>query len=335
MGKVSIIIPVYNVEHYITQCLQSVLGQSYSDIEVILVDDCSPDRSIEVALDFISSHPRKDVVRILHQERNQGQSCARNTGIKAATGDYVYFLDSDDYIAPDTIALLVDAMEHNDIDLAISGFDVVGDNRFPRFRLPFGSILKGDEIINSLYREEWHVMPWNKLLRLDFIKKNNLYFVSGIIHEDDLWTFILATKIRSMMAIEGATYFYVVHDEATTGRVTMRHFNCRIKVIELIAQYLTANPELQTTAVLSLFERFKMLYMRNIHNKMHNSQCDRKLYDVIRDNRIVRGDIKLYPTEHFLSLGYKLPRRLGYWHYLGTIMAIYKMMMLKLKLGIA
>ena len=65
MGKVSIIIPVYNVEHYITQCLQSVLGQSYSDIEVILVDDCSPDRSIEVALDFISSHPRKDVVRIL------------------------------------------------------------------------------------------------------------------------------------------------------------------------------------------------------------------------------------------------------------------------------
>ena len=334
-GKVSIIIPVFNAEKYISQCLQSVLGQTYGDIEVILIDDCSPDRSIPVALDTIATHPRKDAVRIIHHERNQGQSCARNTGIAAATGEYIYFIDSDDYIATDTISLLVDAMQRHDIDMAIGGFTSVGDNRVPGFRLPFGKIISGDEIFNSLYREEWHVMPWNKLFKADFIKRNKLYFEPGIIHEDDLWTFILATKARSMMAVKGADYFYVIHDDATTGKTTMRHLNCRIKIIGLMHSHLMANPQLQTPAVLSLFEHMKMLYMRNIHNKMRNSQCDRQLYDAIRRNHVSSSGVKLYPTERFLSLNYKLPHRLGYWLYLGTIIAMYKIMMLKYRLGIA
>ena len=97
--KVSIIIPVYNVAKYIERCLLSVLNQTWPDLEVILVNDCTPDNSMEIVRRVVASHPRGAVVRCLEHEENRGLSAARNTGISASVGDYLYFLDSDDYIS--------------------------------------------------------------------------------------------------------------------------------------------------------------------------------------------------------------------------------------------
>ena len=100
--KVSIIVPVYNVAKYIERCLLSVLNQTWQDLEVILVNDCTLDDSMEIARRVVASHPRGTVVRCLEHEENRGLSAARNTGISASVGDYLYFLDSDDYISEAT-----------------------------------------------------------------------------------------------------------------------------------------------------------------------------------------------------------------------------------------
>ena len=110
---VSIIIPTYNVASYIIECLESVASQTYrGSLECIVVDDCGTDDSIALADNFIQHYSGKIDFRILHREKNGGLSAARNTGLNEAKGEFVYFLDSDDYITPDCIESLVEVAKH-------------------------------------------------------------------------------------------------------------------------------------------------------------------------------------------------------------------------------
>ena len=128
--KVSIIVPVYNVAKYIERCLLSVLNQTWPDLEVILVNDCTPDNSMEIVRRVVASHPRGAVVRCLEHEENRGLSAARNTGISASVGDYLYFLDSDDYISANAIELLADAAVQKRPDFVIGNYEVTGARRW-------------------------------------------------------------------------------------------------------------------------------------------------------------------------------------------------------------
>ena len=111
--KVSIIIPIYKVEQFIEDCLRSVYNQSYKNLEIILVDDCTPDDSMLIARNFVSKKelPKGMEIKFLSHKKNRGLSAARNTGIDAATGDYIYFLDSDDELSPDCISLLAEPLK--------------------------------------------------------------------------------------------------------------------------------------------------------------------------------------------------------------------------------
>ena len=120
--KVSIIIPVYNVELYILKCLESVAAQTMSEgVECILVDDCGKDNSVRIAEDFIRCYQGNIEFVLLHHEHNGGLSAARNTGVRAAKGEYVYFLDSDDEIMPNCMELLYSRVEkYGTVDLVVS-----------------------------------------------------------------------------------------------------------------------------------------------------------------------------------------------------------------------
>ena len=119
--KVSIIIPIYKVEPYIERCIQSVLRQTYRDLEVILVDDCTPDRSMELAKACIEQSPLSKDLQIvyLRHEQNRGVSVCRNDGIDAATGEYIMFIDSDDHITDDCVETLVKPLENYPYDLSL------------------------------------------------------------------------------------------------------------------------------------------------------------------------------------------------------------------------
>ena len=100
---VSIIIPLYNVENYVIDSLKSAFAQSYSDVDFLLVDDCSTDHTMQIVEEYVLNHPRREAVRIIHHDKNLGLSAARNTGLEQAYGEYVYFMDSDDEITEDCI----------------------------------------------------------------------------------------------------------------------------------------------------------------------------------------------------------------------------------------
>lgn len=120
MPQVSILIPVYRVEHYIERCARSLFEQTYQDIEYVFVDDDSPDQSIAVLEKVMEDYPnRRKQVRIIHHERNKGLSAARNTALKASSGDYVMHVDSDDFIELDTIRLAVDLAEREQADMIV------------------------------------------------------------------------------------------------------------------------------------------------------------------------------------------------------------------------
>lgn len=228
-AKVSIIIPVYNVAAYIGNCLRSVYEQTYPQIEVVLVDDVTPDDSMEQAAPWIQKLQERYVVKILTHPVNKGLSAARNTGIKASTGDWVYFLDSDDEITPDCIALMVAEVEkHPDVDFVIGNVKFVGSTW--DFPLKCSAYENGNEnILHDYTTYKWYMMAWNRLYKKKYLLQHNLYFKEGLLHEDELYSFQVATTAKAMAAVFEETYIYKVR---SVGSITAQR---RLKNFEDIS----------------------------------------------------------------------------------------------------
>lgn len=195
--KVSIIVPIYNVEDYIEECLQSIVNQDYQgEIECILVDDCGCDRSLELTEHFIALYTGGITFTILHHQRNRGLSAARNTGMDAASGDYIFFLDSDDMITSNCISSLSQLLLTEPYDVVIGGV---------KWKVP-----------SADYN---YPMAWNKLYRTDYLRNERLYFEEGLVHEDDLWTFEVDMTARKKAVCEHITYIYRTRENSITGQL--------------------------------------------------------------------------------------------------------------------
>lgn len=219
---VSIIIPLYNVEQYIEDCLKSVTNQTFrGGLECIIVDDCGTDASLVIAERFVQDYVGHISFRIIHHECNRGFCAARNTGFDAATGDYVYFLDPDDWITPDCIDLLAEcAMTHSGVDLVQGGvcnaphkLKMSPDLReYYTDRREIAHLFLSDGLIP--------VTAWNKLISSDFLKRNRkVRFKEGFLHEDLLFSYYLAQCVTSVAVINSGTYHY---REYRVGSITSR-----------------------------------------------------------------------------------------------------------------
>ena len=219
--KITIVIPVYNVEPYIEDCLKSVAAQTYNgDIECIIVNDCTPDNSCTIIKKFIKEYNGGIEFKLLHHAKNRGLSAARNTGIDTATGEYIYFLDSDDEITPDCIELLAEPLKEQKYDFVIGNYDTIGsDIKFPPLLLKYGALPDNDNIRNTFFTKQWYMMAWNKLCKLEFLRKEKLYFKEGLLNEDNLWSFQLACTAQSMYVIKQPTYIYKVRETSIMGSI--------------------------------------------------------------------------------------------------------------------
>lgn len=230
--KVSIVIPVYNVAAYISDCLRSVYAQTYPQLEVVLVNDVTPDDSMEQAAPWIQKLQEKFEVKIISHSVNKGLSAARNTGMKEATGDWIYFLDSDDEITPDCIELMVtEAEKHPDVDFVIGNVKFVGATW--DFPLKCKAYVTGNEkILHDYTTYKWYMMAWNRLYKKTYLLQNNLYFKEGLLHEDELYSFQVATTAQAMAAVYEETYIYKVR---SVGSITAQR---KLKNFEDIAYTL-------------------------------------------------------------------------------------------------
>lgn len=204
MPKISVIVPIYNVEKYLQECLDSIINQTFKDIEIICVNDGSTDSSLEILNKYAEQDQR---IKIINQN-NQGLSAARNTGIKYANGEYISFIDSDDYIDTSLYETLVKYLPAEMICFNAKAF---GDNFIPE-KMQKNLICKinGLEKISDKSIFKTNVYAWNKLFKTEIIKKYNLEFPKGLYFEDFvfLWDYMLKIKTAYYLKNDKAFYYY-------------------------------------------------------------------------------------------------------------------------------
>lgn len=246
--KVSIIIPIFNCEHYIEPLIHSIFDQSESCIEIIAIDDGSTDNSLLV-LNQIAQHDNR--LKVFSQ-MNIGVSATRNRGLSLCTGQWVTFADGDDWLSPDTLAKRLAIAERDQLDVLVCnafGFVKTPEKAIEStlpilFRQPWHQILTGKNwIIYAVAQKEWPHYVWSQLISRQFINTHELRFVENIVHEDILWTMHLALKAERMGFCPKLSYGYrKVPDSITRTNnqqtITLRALNY-ITVIKSLLQ--TAN----------------------------------------------------------------------------------------------
>lgn len=217
---VSVVLPVYNVEMYLERCIKSIVNQTYTNLEIILVDDGSPDRCPQICDKWTKEDSR---VRVIHK-KNAGLGMARNTGIENATGKYICFFDSDDYVKSDTIEKTVGLAEKVDADIVTFGYSDVDNNGLVRNEYVPNTVREtfhGKEVIEEFLpdilagkkdsaNKGLHMSAWAAIYSMRLIKESNWKFVSEreIIAEDVYSLLILYRSVQCVAVLSEALYFY-------------------------------------------------------------------------------------------------------------------------------
>ncbi|MFV0152511.1 glycosyltransferase [Empedobacter falsenii] len=238
---VSINIPVYKCEQYIFRCLESVKNQTYKNLEIILVNDCTPDNSIAIIEEYMTLNKELNI-QLHHLTTNQGLSVVRNTGIEKSTGKFIYFLDSDDDIESNCIELLVNNQLQTNSQMVIAQNRWINtfDQSVKDFGFPTRSQLKIYDSNTSIFKaycgKMFPITSWNKLIDLEFIKRNNIYFVPGLYAQDELWMFHCMEKIDTLSIIDDITYNYYLHANSVIFNRTKRNSENHQTILEWIVK---------------------------------------------------------------------------------------------------
>lgn len=214
---ISVIIPVYNVEKYIRQCVDSVVNQTYDNLEIILVNDGSQDRSGKICDAYADQDSR---IQVIHQ-KNSGISAARNAGLNFATGEYVMFLDSDDWLRADAVEIMLSKALANGAQMTICNITLSYEADFSGHKTSTKSPLteacfSAEEVIAKLIEpESWYYVTMNKLCHISLF--NNLRFPEGFLHEDAAVAHRIIGRCTKIVTITEPLYFYRQSNSSIMG----------------------------------------------------------------------------------------------------------------------
>ncbi len=254
MPKISIIVPVYNVQKYIRECLESLVNQTFNDIEIIIIDDGSPDESYKIYSEYASRDKRIKVIK----KKNAGVSEARNTGISAAVGDYLMFVDSDDWMELDGCEILINEMNRDSCDLVVSDAYTV-TNGVKRINRVFAEdfVKRDHEFIrkyqcaclgyayNPMPATKYNVSglgsPWNKLFSRRIIEENNLRFDSYVkgIYDDNLFTLHYLSCASSVSYVAKPAYNYRIVTQSLTQSYKQNTVDISRRIFERIQLFIS------------------------------------------------------------------------------------------------
>lgn len=226
---VTISIPLFKCEEFLEKCLDSVRFQTYRNIEVILVNDQTPDNSVEIAENNIQKYNLVNW-KIVHLEKNSGLSVVRNKGIDEAAGKYLFYLDSDDTITPDCIEKLVKISEDTGAEMTMSQLECeqleTGEKTIPIKITTEFDLLEGNDLIFKEFSDGKLVTyAVNKLFLVGYLRKEKLYFIPGLFAQDELWTFHSVLKMNKIAIHKGVTYTYFLHGKSVIHNRTKRNFD--------------------------------------------------------------------------------------------------------------
>lgn len=264
MKKVSIIIPVFNCERYLPDCLKTVLKQTYQNIEVIIIDDESTDRSGQICDEYAKKYP---FIRVVHQ-KNSGPGYSRNAGLKLCTGDYYTFVDADDYISKNMISCMVEQMEKNNADLVEVGNVYLLETR-NTFRGCDGQIqiLEGEDL-SGRYGKELRATVWGRLYRKDLV--GDIRFSDKRIGEDCEYANEVVKRCKSIVRYNHCLYGYRAYqDSITRGGFGKKSFAELEKLYDEILHFYAKEDNEKVNTLMEEYEEkaLKLLQMISYCNQ--------------------------------------------------------------------
>lgn len=210
--NVSVIIPIYNVEKYAERCILSIMNQSYTeDVECIVVNDCTPDNSMKIVERLVADYKGPIQFKLLYHEHNKGVAAVRNTGLYAASGNYIIHIDSDDYCEPDMLEKMYAKAVEEDADVVVADYweTYLDKEIYKAQMLPE----KRKDYVKAFIEEQMAAAVWNKMIRRDFLIKNQLMFIEGIdMGEDILLIHRLFFYVHRVVHLPMAFVHYVCYN---------------------------------------------------------------------------------------------------------------------------
>lgn len=264
--KVSVIIPAYNVEDYIEECINSVLEQTYNNYEIIIVNDGSTDNTLNIVREYEKKYSCIKVINI----SNHGQGYARNVALSKASGEYILFLDSDDFLEKVTLQVAVDRIEQDKTDLVLFDwkyyYENTGKYRYVNMDVFFGKkMLIGEEVL-ELFRIK-HYFTVNKLYSKKFLTDNNIRYGEGYIYEDNPFWVEVVLKAQKVSLIQSPLYNIRINESSTTktNKDTDKHYKGFIQAIEQIIKLIKTKPENDYYYLYNyLMKKFNLYYKKRV-----------------------------------------------------------------------
>ena len=310
--RVSIIVPVYNVEGYIVKCLDSILLQSFNDFECLIVDDGSLDKSIDLAREKIKEDERFKIIT----KKNGGLSSARNYGLKFVQGEYVSFIDSDDWIEKEMIKELYESAVEHQSDFVFCNLFVDYENGETKEVIKEGIHYPphfNSEQFPNLF-VDIGCYACNKLYRKALFDNHDISFPEGLYYED-IATFprlyVLSNKISK---VEKPFYHYLYRDSSITGAFSLQKFNDYFNAVEIVNKYLKDNLKLQVYQnALRQFNILNLFYLPSAYSyylegKSEREYAVKKIQEQLKKYSITKKDILMFKRNqerYFLSNGIK------------------------------
>ena len=233
---ISVIVPVYKVEDYLDQCVQSIVSQTYADLEIILVDDGSPDDCPAMCDAWAERDSR---IKVIHK-KNGGLSDARNAGMAIARGEYLAFVDSDDWIESDILRLSLQCSKENNADIVAFGVDWIYSDRKENPNPLHAAVYYGTDNIVRTYFQSCMVRTtvWNKLYKSSIL--NDIRFPEGRLHEDEFFTYRVLAKANVAAVIDTIGYHYRQRSDSIMGTYNLRHLDA-LEAMKEKAEFLSQN----------------------------------------------------------------------------------------------
>lgn len=276
--KISIIVPVYNSANFLERCITSLVNQTIQDTEIILINDGSTDNSLEICKKFAKIDSR---ITVLSQE-NQGQSKARNAGIDIAKGDYIGFVDSDDWIDLDFYEKLYNAALENDADIAAAGI-IRLNKKSKNFHLRFE---KTEATNNADRKFELCDVPdksyvINKIYKLKKLNKLNIRFEDGVIYEDVIFTPQVLYYTDELVTVPGTYYYYWRHANSTVKLRNKKANNDSVYAHKKAAEFIKEN-NIDTSNHTTITKRYKLLGFSIFKIVTRGNKKSYRLFNIIR-----------------------------------------------------
>lgn len=307
---ISVVVAVYNIADYLRPCLESIISQTYKNLEILLVNDGSTDDSLKILKEYAEKDQRIKVI----SQQNAGLSAVRNLGIKKSKGKYVCFIDGDDSITPDYINKLYSAILKSSADISVCGYTYVTEESREDF-LPRPNAISGKEAAIRLLiaQENLDIVAWNKLYKKELFTKYNILYPLNQLYEDTLTTYKLYGASKKVAHVAEPLYLYFQRSNSIMGQSkNLTRLKVRKQAAKEAISHFGYDQDLESAANVSLLLSYFAYFDASLKNQIPDTYQAKALSWIRASSGSYKGNVYLTKKLKFYLILIKTPKAIGY-----------------------